>query len=146
MTRGTRIAKLSFASLVFVLLAIQLVPIRRTNPAVESDVSAPAEVQSVLRRACYDCHSNETVWPWYSHVAPVSWLLASDVSEGREKLNFSVWDRRSSEQQAEAIQKCWHEVERGDMPPWLYRPFHPNARLSDQDRAVLRKWFDSVGR
>src|ERR1043166_4935560 len=85
MTRGLRLA---FAALGGLLVAAQAFRIDRTNPPVEQDVAAPAGVEALLRRACYNCHSHETVWPWYSHVAPVSWLLAPDVSEGGRGDNF----------------------------------------------------------
>lgn len=124
------------------LVAIQLVPVDRTNPAVEQEVPAPAAVHTVLKRACYDCHSNETVWPWYSRVAPVSWLVARDVREGREHLNFSTWNRLSPEDQAEALEETWEEVDEGAMPPWFYLPVHAEARLSPDDRGVLRSWLE----
>lgn len=139
------VTKRSIAGVVFVLLAIQLVPVDRTNPPVESEVPAPAAVRSILRRACYDCHSNETVWPWYSRIAPVSWLVASDVHEGRADMNFSTWNRRTREEQLKAFQECWEKVEQGDMPPLLYRPAHPAARLSEADRSALRAWSQSAG-
>jgi hypothetical protein len=85
--------KLKARTAVFSLLAlgilIQLIPIRRDNPPATGSVAAPPEVMSILRRSCYDCHSNETIWPWYSRVAPVSWLVARDVHEGRRHVNFS---------------------------------------------------------
>ena len=81
-------------------MAIQLVPISRTNPPVETEIAAPANVQAILTRSCYDCHSNKTAWPWYSHVAPVSWLVASDVSGARKKMNFTPWNAYSIHQQA----------------------------------------------
>ena len=74
------------------LVGIQAVPISRTNPPVEADVDAPAPVKALLRRACYDCHSHETVWGPHTYVAPISWLVAHDVKEGREELNFSRWE------------------------------------------------------
>ena len=140
-----RIAKWATAVLIIALVAIQLVPVDRTNPPVETEVPATAEVRSVLRRACYDCHSNETVWPWYSRVAPASWLVASDVHEGREELNFSTWNRYTAKQQAKKMKESWDEVAEGEMPPWMYLPLHPNARLSADDRAALRAWSQSVG-
>jgi hypothetical protein len=140
-----RIAKWSILALVIALVAIQLVPIDRTNPPVETEVPASAEVRSVLRRACYDCHSNETKWPWYTRIAPASWLIAKDTSEGREELNFSTWDRLSAGDQAEAIRKSWETVDEGEMPPWFYLPLHPEARLSADDRVLLRDWAASVG-
>jgi hypothetical protein len=120
-----------------VLLAIQAVPVSRTNPPVTASVTAPPEVLSILRRACFDCHSHETVWPWYASVAPASWLVAHDVSEAREELDFSAWDRANLKKVAERLPK---EVERGEMPPWYYVPAHPAARLSPADRARLADW------
>jgi hypothetical protein len=119
---------------------MQLVPVERSNPPVEAEVPASAEIRSILRRACYDCHSNETEWPWYSRVAPVSWLVAHDVVEGREKLNFSTWNRLDTKKQVEALHESWEEVEEGEMPPWFYLPPHPDAELSPSDRAALREW------
>jgi hypothetical protein len=126
-------------------VAIQLVPVDRSNPPVEQDVAAPPEVEAVLRRACYDCHSNETTWPWYSYVAPVSWLIARDVHKGREELNFSTFNRLSTRQQVEAMHEAWEEVEEGEMPPWFYLPPHPEARLTQADLAVLRAWALAAG-
>ncbi|MDH5429724.1 MAG: heme-binding domain-containing protein, partial [Nitrospirota bacterium] len=76
-----------------VLIGIQFIPVNRTNPPMEEEIVALPDVKAILKRACYDCHSNETIWPWYSQVAPASWLLAWDVAEGREELNFSTWNR-----------------------------------------------------
>ena len=76
-----------------VLVGIQFIPVKMSNPPVEEEISASPEIKAILKRACYDCHSHETIWPGYSQVAPVSWLLAWDVAEGREELNFSTWNR-----------------------------------------------------
>lgn len=131
-------------ALVLVLAGIQLLPVERTNPPVESEVAAPPAARAVLRRACYDCHSHETRWPWYTHVAPVSWLVANDVQEGRRELNFSQWQRRDERRQAKAIHEVWEKVSRGTMPPWYYTPLHPEARLSVEDREALRAWQDAA--
>jgi heme-binding protein len=125
-------------------IVIQFVPVNRTNPPIESDFRASAEVVSVLRRACYDCHSNETTWPWYSRVAPVSWVIAHDVNKGRAALNFATWNQLSTEKQAEAMTESWEEVAEGKMPTWYYVALHPEARLSTQDRSVLRAWSGSA--
>lgn len=122
------------------LVAIQFVPVNRSNPPVESEVPAPADVRAVLRRACYDCHSNETVWPWYSHVAPVSWLVASDVRGGRKELNFSAWNRLPAQRQVRKLKETWKEVSERDMPPWHYVPMHRDARLSAGDLETIRSW------
>lgn len=132
-------------ALIVLLLVLQLVPVDRTNPPVESEVTAPLEARAVLRRACYDCHSHETVWPWYSRVAPVSWLVANDVAEARGEMNFSTWGRLPAEERAERIGEIWEEVEEGEMPLWYYLPLHPEARLSAADRDALRRWAAAAG-
>jgi len=140
-----RVMKWAALAFCVAFIAIQFVPVNRTNPPVQGDLGASAEVVSVLRRACYDCHSNETVWPWYSRVAPVSWVIARDVHEGRAALNFSSWNRLSTKKQAEAIHESWKEVAEGEMPTWLYLALHPEARLSSADQSVLRAWSASAG-
>jgi len=122
------------------ILVAQLIPVERTNPPIEEEVPAPDAVREVLRRSCYDCHSNETRWPWYASVAPVSWLVTHDVSHAREHLNFSTWNRYDPEERAEKIEEAWEEVEEGEMPLWFYLPLHPDARLDPADRDLLRSW------
>jgi len=122
------------------LVALQGVPVERSNPPVEKEIDAPADVRAILRRACYDCHSHETVWPWYSRVAPMSLLVAHDVEEGREELNFSRWDFSDPANEARARRRLWHEVEEGEMPLWFYTPLHPEARLSATDKETLKTW------
>jgi cytochrome c551/c552 len=118
-------------------IAIQFIPVSRTNPPVVSEPQwdSPA-TKALVRQACYDCHSNETVWPWYSYVAPMSWLVAHDVSEGRRHMNFSQWNPGdlSGDQLAQAIKE-------DRMPPWNYRLLHPGANLSDSDKAALTRAF-----
>ena len=138
-----RVVKWAAIAFCVAFIAIQLVPVSRTNPPVEGDFRGSAEVVSVLRRACYDCHSNETVWPWYSRVAPVSWVIAHDVNEGRAELNFSTWDQLSTEKQAKAMKESWKEVAEGEMPTWYYVVLHPEARLSANDQSVLQAWSGS---
>ena len=129
-----------FLALIAVIGLIQLIPVDRSNPPVESDIPTSPEVKANLRRACYDCHSHETVWPWYSQVAPISWLLAQDVHEGREEINFSTWNRYSTKEQVKKLKESWQEVAEGEMPPWFYLLPHRRARLSPQDRVRLRAW------
>ncbi len=121
-------------------LAFQLVPIDRENPPVETEVSAPSEVRQVLERACYDCHSNESQWPWYGYVAPASWLVAYDIEEAREHMNFSTWNRYDREEQLHLIEEVWEEVDEGEMPPFFYTPLHSHANLDANDRDLLRAW------
>jgi len=131
-------------AVVIVLVGIQFIPVNRSNPPVEEEVPASPEVKAILKRACYDCHSHETIWPGYSRVAPVSWLLAWDVGEGREELNFSTWNRYSQKKRDKIMKEIWEEVQEGEMPPWFYLPLHPEARLSDSDRSLLRTWAKRV--
>ena len=126
--------------LVVALLVAQLFRIDKTNPPVQSDIGAPPPVAAILRRACYDCHSNQTVWPWYSNIAPVSWFVKSDVSEGREELNFSTWGSYSAKRRAKKLAKIAKEVNEAEMPPWYFLPMHPEARLAESDRVALRAW------
>lgn len=132
--------------LVAALVAVQFVPVKRENPPVEADIAASSEVKAVLRRACYDCHSNETEWPWYSRVAPVSWLVSRDVTKGREELNFSTFGNLPPEKRKKKIHEAWEEVEEGKMPLAIYTRLHGDAKLSDPDRAVLRAWAAAEGR
>lgn len=120
-----------------VLVAIQFVPVRRENPPVAATVPAPPEVMAVLRRACFDCHSHETAWPVQAYVAPFSWLVAHDVKEGREELDFSAWNAGAAGKARKNLPK---EVETGDMPPFLYVLAHPGSRLDARERALLAAW------
>lgn len=126
--------------LLVVFAGIQFVPVSRTNPPVVADFNGPPEVKAVLKRSCYDCHSNETRWPWYAYVAPVSWLVAGDVEEAREHLNFSAWGRLSAKERLDLREECYEEVAKGNMPLGTYLWLHPDARLSDADKEVLRRW------
>jgi uncharacterized membrane protein len=122
------------------LIAIQFVPVKRDNPPVQVEIPAPPAVQAVLRESCYDCHSNETVWPWYSRVAPISWLVADDVRKGREEVNFSTWNVYPAKVAAHKIEEMWDEVEEGKMPLPNYLRLHPEARLTEEDRKLLGDW------
>jgi len=114
---------------------IQFIPYghTHTNPPVSQEPTwdSPATGE-LIHRACYDCHSNQTVWLWYAHVAPMSWLLQNDVSGGRRHLNFTEWDK--PQRHAKDVDD---EVTKGDMPPWFYLPMHPAARLSAEERQAL---------
>lgn len=131
--------KIAIAALLLFGLA-QLVPVERTNPPVEMEIPAGDAVVQILRRSCYDCHSNESRWPWYAYVAPVSWLVVHDVNEAREHLNFSTWNAYKAKKRIKLMREAWEEVEEGDMPLWFYLPLHPDARLSDAEKQRLRAW------
>lgn len=116
-------------------LLLQLLPYgrRHANPPghVEPRWDAPA-TRALAVRACFDCHSNETVWPWYSHVAPMSWLVQRHLDEGRRTLNLSEWDRPQKEARESA-----KTVRKGEMPPWFYVLTHPDARLTPAETQAL---------
>ena len=119
-----------------VLLAIQVVPYGRThnNPRTVQEVRWDSEqTRSLAQDACLDCHSNLTEWPWYTSVAPVSWLTTRDVKEGRAKLNFSEWQRA----QDVDLQEVLDAIRQQDMPPLQYRAIHSAARLDDTQRQQL---------
>jgi hypothetical protein len=122
------------------LVAIQFIPVDRTNPPVSGEIPASVAVNSILRRACYDCHSNETVWPWYSRVAPISFLVARDVHQGRRHVNFSTWQQYPPAKQAKTVKEIGEQVAKGEMPMAIYLPLHQHARLSDRDKAVIAAW------
>jgi hypothetical protein len=123
-----------------VLIVVQFVPVARVNPTEEGQPAAPSEVQALLQRACYDCHSNETRWPWYSRVAPVSFLIARDVTEGRRELNFSTWSQYNERRKSRKLKEIAKQVEQGKMPQWYYVSLHPDAKLSPADRQLIIKW------
>ncbi len=121
-----------FGALALVLLAIQLVPYGRDHlnpPVVAEPPWDSPQTRELFVRACADCHSNQTRWPWYSHIAPVSWLVQRDVEEGRSKLNLSLWG--SAKQELDDIPEVIRE---GSMPPRIYLPTHPEARLSPSEK------------
>jgi hypothetical protein len=119
---------------------MQLVPAEKTNPPVISDIDAPAEIREILRRSCYDCHSHETRWPWYSYVAPMSWFVVDHVDAGRADLNFSDWPVFDFEAQDLAFEDIGQQIEQGEMPLTSYLLLHPSARLSDDDKRRLLRW------
>ena len=125
------------------MAAIQFVRPERTNPPSDpaasftAVVKPPHEVDTSLTRACYDCHSNHTVWPWYSRIAPVSWLVARDVNQGRAHLNLSEWAQPGHEGEKPEIGGLCEQVSADKMPPRSYLLMHPSAKLSHREAAVL---------
>ena len=138
--RVKRYATIVTLLLTLVLVAIQFVPVRRTSHLGAGDPDAPREVQWILRRACYDCHSTETRWPIWAYVAPMSWLVVRDVDRAREILNFSDWAAYGHRRRV-ALRTMVGPVTAGHrMPLWYYLTLHPDAQLSDRDLATLEAW------
>lgn len=123
------------------LLLIQVVPYGRQHenpPSVAEPVWDSSQTREIAARACFDCHSNQTRWPWYSNVAPASWLLQRHVDEGRRAVNFSEWTRRDEKNElAEAMAE-------GEMPPASYMLLHPEARLSETEKRALTRGLSAT--
>jgi Haem-binding domain len=136
-----------FVLLVAAFLLLQLANPARTNPTVKSDLIAndhpPAAVAATLVAACYDCHSYQTKWPWYSHIAPMSFLIANDVNEGRQNLNLSEWPADDAKRAVRRLENMSDNVGSGDMPPKKYTAIHADARLTDSQRKELTDWLDA---
>ncbi|MCC7245240.1 MAG: heme-binding domain-containing protein [Saprospiraceae bacterium] len=122
-----------------------------TNPAVNASLDfqqvsgAPSDVMQIMKTACYDCHSFETRYPWYSKVAPVSWWVANHINEGREHVNFSEFGKLNAEDRSEVFEESAETLQEGEMPLSSYTWFgmHPEAKLSDSDRNKLIAWFNA---
>ncbi len=131
-----------------VLVVAQFIPVTGTNPSVDptqtmfARMTVPAEVAGILTRACQDCHSHQTTWPWYSRIAPVSWLVAYDVYAGRHELNFSEWGRYAARRQDRKLKEICEQVERGKMPMPIYAVVHPQAKLTASDRKAICDWTE----
>ena len=140
-----RIRRAAIALLIVAALA-QLIRPPRTNPVADpaSSLSAmrpvPAHVADVLDRACRDCHSNDTRWPWYSHVAPVSWFVIDHVDHGRSHFNYSEWNRYSQADAESLLERVCKLARLGTMPLPSYTWMHGRARLSPGDVAALCSW------
>lgn len=138
-----RILKITLWAILATFVIAQFFQPVQTNPPVDPGSSfaavarPPAEVVSIVKRACGDCHSNETVWPWYSNVSPASWLVFQDVQEGRAHLNFSEWSRFGPEMARTRIREVCEQAREGEMPPLYYLPLHPAASLSKADIGAL---------
>ncbi len=128
------------AGIAVLFILIQIIPVERTNPPVETDLGAPSEVKAVLRKSCYDCHSNETRWPWYAYIAPTSFLIAHHVEDAREHLNFSTWNRYSEGRQRYLVEEMIEEADKEKMPLPAYILIHRSARVAPEDLDLLRTW------
>jgi hypothetical protein len=136
---------------VFAALAVgQVVPIARTNPPVDpaqsmyAKMPVPPDIAGILGRSCQDCHSSQTMWPWYSRVAPVSWLVVRHVDKGRGELNLSEWGRYTTRRQDRKLKEICEQVTNSKMPMSVYTLMHPQAKLSDPDRKMICEWTNAA--
>jgi hypothetical protein len=156
MERGQKEIKLMkgwqylLSGIVLIALVIQLVPselpsteINNPGDLIESGIVS-IEVAGLLRTSCYDCHSNETKFPWYSYVAPFSWLIAKDVKDARKELNFSVWHDYDMVEKLKKLDDISIEVKEGEMPMPIYTAIHTSAKLSDAQRQLIVQWAEDA--
>lgn len=140
-------------SLLFSFIAVQLVvdvgfiamqfkTIKRTNPDPKGTQSVTPKVDAILRRACYDCHSNEVRWPWYSYIAPISWTIEKHVIDGRRHLNFSTLHQLAPKRQIHKFEEVIDEISAGSMPIESYLKVHEDAELTDAEVDTVIKWCE----
>jgi hypothetical protein len=141
-----RLVRLFGLALVVFFVGAQFVPVDRSNPPTDPQqeftarLSPPPAVASVIERSCRDCHSNRTTWPWYSRIAPVSWLVVNDVKEGRAHLNFSEWGTLGARRSARRLEEICEEIRSGAMPIPAYTLMHPSTKLAPQEIEAICGW------
>jgi hypothetical protein len=148
--RTGKAVKIILGILLVAFLLIQFIPseMPESIPGNEDDLMAmddmDEEIALILRNSCYDCHSNETRFPWYGYVAPARWLVIKDINEGRKELNFSNWNRLEKREQISLLQDMIEEVEDGHMPLPVYTLIHTDAKLNDAEKKKLSEWSEKV--
>ena len=141
-----RIVKIILICLAIAFLLIQFVRIDRSNPpvlpenSIEAAVNVPADVEQIFGRSCNDCHSNKTVYPWYTQVAPVSWWLRNHIDEGRRELNLNECATYPARKQDRKLEELCDQVKQGEMPLPSYLIVHGGATLTEQDKQVICDW------
>jgi uncharacterized membrane protein len=144
------VLKRAFLLLLVLLALAQLVRFDRINPTIdraktiEATTAVPPEIHEILKRSCNDCHSNETIWPWYSRIAPVSWMIALDVQGGRGEINFSEWGGYTTTNRADKLKEICSWVRRGAMPDTKYTIIHRSARMTDEQRNGVCTWTEQT--
>jgi len=133
-----------------VIALIQFIPVNRTNKPVDPKAdfvkiyNTPKNVTQILKKACYDCHSNETIYPDYAYVAPISWSIKHHVNEGREHLNLSEWGTFNKDLKKNMLEKSVHSVKDYTMPMPGYIAQHPNANLTKAERILVANYFENI--
>jgi hypothetical protein len=129
--------------IIVLLFAIQLISLDKTNPPIDNTLTlkAPQEVMSILKQSCYDCHSNETIWPYYSDIAPTSFFVVSHVNNGRKAMNFSLWHKMDKEIKIQRLKSAVETINNTKMPLPSYLSAHKEAQLSQDKKTILTTWF-----
>ena len=146
----SKLVKRILLGLLAVFVIMQFFRIDKTNPPVDASKdfiklnNPPAEVAQILSSVCYDCHSHETKYPWYTNIAPVSWWVKGHINHGRGDLNFSKWADYDAKRKDHKLEECYEELEKKAMPLKSYTWAHSNARLTDEQRALMVDWFKSL--
>lgn len=141
--------KLLWLLIPIILILIQFKRIDKTNPPIDntkdllSMTKAPQEIQKLIKGACYDCHANTTVYPWYTNVAPVSWWIRGHIDNARGNVNFSEWGTYEASRQKNSARESAEVIEQKKMPAFTYSLMHKEAKLTDDQREILAKWFKS---
>lgn len=139
--------KITIGIWVSIFIIIQFSKIDKTNPPENASLTfqqiekPPAQIMAMLEMSCYDCHSHQSKYPWYSNIAPVSWMLQDHIEEGREHLNFSIWGNYSEKERAELLEEAAEEIEEGKMPLNNYLWMHAEAKLSPAQKTILVGWL-----
>ena len=135
--------------LLVALIIMQFFPIDKTNPTADASLdlitmeNPPQEIAMMLKGACYDCHSNNTKYPWYTSVAPISWWVKGHIDHGRDEINFSEWGNYKADKANHYLEESAEVVEEKRMPLTPYLILHPEAKISEEQRATLAQWFKS---
>src|SRR5712691_6475383 len=143
-----RFLKWGTIGLAVVFVGIQFIRPARTNPPVDESQTLFARTQmtppvaAIFNRSCADCHSNKTVWPWYTNVAPVSWFIVNHVNEARPLLNLSEWGKLDRDRQSKKLQQICDQASDGAMPLSTYTPLHPGSKLTPADVKIFCDWTD----
>jgi hypothetical protein len=141
-----KILKWIFVVLVICFVGIQFIPVSSSKPAydpsktIQATMNVPPEVTAIFERACNDCHSSQTTWPWYNNVAPVSWWLADHVNDARRHLSFSEWGTYKPRRVEVKLKEICDEVTSGEMPLGSYLIMHPSAKLTEADKQLICNW------
>jgi hypothetical protein len=135
--------KKTIIATIVLLVSIQFIPVEKTNPYVDENISLKTsdEVMGILKKGCYDCHSNETKWPYYSDIAPISFFVTSHVNKGREALNFSRWNDIDLKIKQERLKRAVITLNNGMMALPSYLSVHDEAKLTKGEKEILSAWF-----
>jgi hypothetical protein len=145
-----KLLKILVAVVFIAFIGIQFFRIDKTNPPIneaetlEAKTQVPENIQLIFKRSCNDCHSNKSIYPWYSNVAPVSWSVADHIKDGRKQLNFSIWETYDLKKKSRKLNQICDEVESGSMPMYQYLWAHWDANLTQDDKNAICDWTKSV--